>query len=87
MLPEDIARRVNSEFAQPDRAPVVLALEAYDGPEPDRVRRCILHLASGALEKVSHFVEAASADYRDVIYWAEYDKDDRRVRDFSRAFE
>jgi hypothetical protein len=86
MLP-DIAQRVRSDFAESDRPSVVDALEMYKGAEPDRVRRCILHLASGTLEKVGHFVEAANADYRDVIYWAEYDGNDRRVCDFSRAFE
>ena len=54
---------------------------SYDGPEPDRMRRCILHLAGGALDKVRPFVEAANTDYRDVIYWAEYDGDDRRERE------
>jgi hypothetical protein len=83
---EDIVQRVHSDFAESDRPWVVDALELYKGAEPDRVRRCILHLAGGALEKVSHFVEAANADQRDVIYWAEYDRNDRRVRDFSKAF-
>jgi hypothetical protein len=84
---EDIARRVHSDFSQADRPSVVNALEMYHGPEPDRVRRCIVHLAAGALEKIGHFVQVANADHRDVIYWAEYDTDDRRVRDFSQAFE
>jgi hypothetical protein len=84
---EDIVQRVHSDFAQSDRPSVVDALEMYQGPEPDRVRRCILHLASGTLEKVGHFVEAANADHRDVIYWAEHDTTDRRVRDFTQAFE
>lgn len=84
MLP-DIIRRVRSDFAESDQLAVLEALESYSGAEPDRVRRCILHLAKGTSEKVVHFVEAANKDYRDVIYWAEYD-DDRRVRDLSQAF-
>lgn len=86
-LPPDIVRRIRADFAEPDIAAVIQALQSYTGPEPDRVRRCILHLAARALDKVTHFASAANGDYRDVLFWAEYDRDDRRVRDFSRAFE
>jgi len=83
----DILQRISRDFAESDRQAVTRALEMYRGAEPDRVRRCILHLAGGGLVKIRHFVNAANSDYRDVIYWAEYDNDDRRVRDFSRPFE
>ena len=87
VLPSDILQRIRTDFDERDAAAVVRSLEAYAGRESDRVRRCVLHLSAGAIDKVAHFVEAANTDYRDVIFWAEYDRQDRRVRDFSRAFE
>jgi hypothetical protein len=51
----------------------------------DRVVRCILELAAGDIGRLRHFVEQAVKDYRDVIYWAEYDSR-RRIHDFNRPF-
>ena len=31
-------------------------------------------------------INAAMTDYRDVIYWAEYDASDRKIRDFDQPF-
>ena len=87
VLPTDILQRVRSDFGESQASGVIRSLEAYAGPEPDRVRRCVLHLAAGASDKVAYFLDAATTDYRDVILWAEYDRDDRRVRDLSRTFE
>lgn len=61
-------------------------LEEYQGDERLRVIRCIVHLARGSTSQLLHFIASARIDYRDVIHWAEYDGDDRRVRDFSQAF-
>lgn len=47
--------------------------------EPDRVRRAILTLAQGDLERVREFTEAARRDYRDVLMWAEYPEASRDV--------
>lgn len=83
----DIVRRVHGDFQGSDRTVVGESLDSYTGPETDRVCRCILHLANGDVSKVGHFVEAAIADYRDVIHWAEYDRDDHWLRDFTRPFQ
>ena len=60
---------------------VIQLLTSYSGPESDRVRWDILELSKGDVEKVREFVQAAQRDYRDVLYWAEYYKDDPMVRD------
>lgn len=86
MLP-DIVEYVRSNFEEPDRSLVTTVLESYAGPEPDRVRRCVLHLANGDAGEVKDLVEVATVDYRDVILSAEYDSGDRQLRDFSRPFE
>jgi hypothetical protein len=83
----DIVEYVRRNFEEPDRSVVATVLESYAGPEPDRVRRCVLHLANGNAGEVKNLIEAATVDYRDVILWAEYDSGDRQLRDCSRPFE
>ena len=48
--------------------------------------RCIVHLSVGDPQRVSQYMRVAAEDYRDLIYWAECDKDDQKVRDFSVSF-
>ncbi len=40
-------------------------------PERDRVRRAIVSLSGGDLDRLRHFVARAKTDYRDVLFWAE----------------
>ena len=88
ILPYDIARRVVQDFPDPnDAAKVRDALELLDCPEPERIARCILHLSAGSVSDVTRYVSTAMRDYRDVILFAEYDRDDRRLHDFSRPFD
>ena len=59
-----------------DRVLEMLALygtERYER-EPERVQLAILKLADGNLGRLSHMIENAKADFRDVLYWAEYSK-------------
>jgi hypothetical protein len=37
-----------------------------------RVQRAILMLAEGDLDRLRHYVQAATGDWRDVLWWAEY---------------
>lgn len=83
----DILERARSDFAKDDLARAVELLGTYSGPEKARVLRCALHLSGGTLEQLEYFMHAAQVDYRDVILFAEYDVDNRRVRDFSQGFE
>jgi hypothetical protein len=39
--------------------------------QDDRVLLAVLALCRGDLERLRHFSEAAAADWRDVLYWAE----------------
>ncbi|HVW82157.1 MAG TPA: hypothetical protein VHB69_14590 [Mycobacteriales bacterium] len=59
------------------RADEALALLERYGDEPwhrevDRVRRAVLTLAAGDLDKLRLRVETARRDYRDVLFNAEY---------------
>jgi hypothetical protein len=60
-------------------------LRKLDGavPELARVARCVVFLAGGDPAKLAHFVAAARLDYRDVIWWAEYDGGETRLRNFT----
>ena len=73
--------RLTREFHSMEKDTVIQLLTSYSGPESDRVRWDILELSKGDVEKVREFVQAAQRDYRDVLYWAEYYKDDPMVRD------
>ena len=68
--------RISNEFSGPDEALVTDLLGSYSGPEAGRVVWDILQLSKGSLENVRRYLLAANTDYRDVLYWAEYFKDD-----------
>ncbi len=85
-LPIDILQRVASEYNDDDLETVLGLLEEYSGPEAERVMRCVLHLSAGALDRLRENMAKTEQDYRDIIYFAEYDRDDKRVNDFTRPF-
>jgi hypothetical protein len=72
--------RIRQEFQEPALDGVIELLAGYSGPESDRVRWDILELSKGELGKIEEYVKAAQSDYRDILYWAEYYKDDPLLR-------
>jgi len=86
-LEPDIAQRIDDEFNGSSCSFVKETLAKLESvPEFQRISRCVLFLAGGDEEKLTHFVTAALADYRDVIWWAEYDGKEERLRDLTRPF-
>jgi hypothetical protein len=85
-LPSDVVTKIAADFAREPFDTVLAIVDGYDGAEKLRVIRCVVHLAEGNTDQLLQLVEAARADYRDVVYQAEYDRGDRRVRDFSQPF-
>ena len=79
-MEQRIFERISREFKDSDRDTVVQLLESYVGPESDRVRWDILELSEGDVGKVRNYIKAAQTDYRDILYWAEYYKDDPMLR-------
>ena len=69
---ESLADVARWSFAEHQIAAVVAALGRYAGPERERVQHAILTLSSGDVGKLSHNLEVALQDYRDVLSWAEY---------------
>jgi hypothetical protein len=88
-LTPDIEIRVAADFTPEQRNETLSILELLDeelGGGNYRVLRCVLFLARGDLARLVHFADRARSDWRDVIYWAEYDDQDRQVRDFNQPF-
>jgi len=85
----DIEARIDADFVMAQRMDalgILRQLESDLGKETSRILRCVVFLARGDLERLAHFANQARADYRDVIYWAEYDERDRHLRDFNSPF-
>lgn len=86
-LPADIASKIATDFAHEPLERVLAQVHEYQGAEKIRVIRCIIYLAKGSLEQLLQLIGTAQTDYRDVIYRAEYDREDRQVRRFDLPFE
>src|SRR5215211_907753 len=89
-IPVDIEARVCADFSAENRENAVCVIRNL-GMELDRevprILRCVLFLSRGELPLLMHNADQDRGDYQDVIYWAEYDEQDRRVRDFSQPFD
>jgi hypothetical protein len=88
----DIAARIQRDFSSSAaRREAHFAVASLEGAvkQLDRITRCVLYLADGNLESLASYIKAAMQDYRDVIWWAEYDREDRekRIRDFNLPFD
>jgi hypothetical protein len=86
-LPQDVVAKLSVDFPGEEIATLQSLLSEYKGNEQLRVIRCVVHLAEGKIDRLLHFIGAARTDYRDVICWAEYNRKDERIRDFTHPFE
>jgi hypothetical protein len=84
---EDVIRFVHRHF---DRRVIATVYEMLDCFSTPRVIRSVLYLSGGSLTLLKHYVEAAKADVRQVLTWAECVVDvapePMFVRDMSRPF-
>jgi hypothetical protein len=89
-MESDIERYIIRRFAAADRARVEAAIERvyeHAGAAGARVARCVLFLSLGDVDAVDRHAEHARVDWRDVVWWAEYDGGERQLRDFTRPFD
>lgn len=93
MFGNDIQRRLETEFEGAASSVVdelekfIVAYQRLAGTQPgDRVIRCVIYLARGNREHLTHYIKAALDDPRNVMLWAEYDQDDRRINNFNMPF-
>ena len=87
-LPQDVVDRAETLFGEQGKkvCEQLGRLSADLELNSARVLRCILHLSQGDPVKLKHYTDVAQTDWRDVIYWAEYDEQDQRIRDFDQPF-
>ena len=85
-LPDDVLRAIG-QFPDDERDLLRILLDevlrATATTEGARVVRCVLWLGTD-FAKLEHYARAAKTDYRDVIWWAEYDGGETQLRDFTK---
>lgn len=92
---EDILGRIKSDFG--DKSNEVIerlndAIKKSDYLKIDRIIRCIIFLSKGNIRELDKYIDSATYDTRDVMFWAEYEtlSDNigvKRIRDFNKTFE
>ena len=87
-LPADIQERLAEEYPGETFFEATRLVESLDF-EP-RVLRSVVFLGGGCYDDLLRFSRCAEADWRDVVFWAEYEehesKHPRRVRFMQEPF-
>lgn len=82
-LPDDVARRLQRDYAGETWFEATRLLESLT--LAPRVLRALLVLADGSYPELERFARIAERDWREVVFWAEYEDHEqpspRRVRD------
>jgi hypothetical protein len=92
---EDITARIKIDFGiKSDEVfeRLTKAIEKTEYISTDRVIRSIIFLSEGNLQELNRYIEVATYDTRDVMFWAEYENlndnsNPKRIRDFNKTFE
>lgn len=82
----DIVKKLHFDFG-PKADEAIDIIESCLANDDTRILRCIVYLADGNINSLKEMIDLAKIDFRDVIYQAEYDCRDQRMRDFSQPFE
>ncbi len=90
-LPPDIRRRIARDFSLADASVMLADLTARRAADPqlfsDRIVRCVVYVAKGAVETAERAISLALVDWRDLIVWAEYDNTfEDQLRDLNNPF-
>jgi hypothetical protein len=89
-LPSDIIAKIERDFPKAEVASVIDLVSELPAEDPntftDRVLRCVISLSRGNYSDLTRNVASARTDWRDLMYWSEYDANDVRVRDHSIPF-
>ena len=87
-IPPDVRERLGSQYAGETYFEALRLVESL-GLEP-HVLRSIVYLAAGDFDALLRFARVAERDWRDVVFWAEYEEHDsdhpRRARSMSEPF-
>ena len=81
-IPDDVRVRLLRDYAGETSFEATRLVEAIDATP--RVLRAVVFLAAGDFEQLERLARRAEIDWRDVVFWAEYEDHDaeepRRVR-------
>jgi hypothetical protein len=84
-----VSARLASDFPGADHAEALRLVESLELAQ--RIVRSVVFLAHGDLERLEHYVGRAREDWRDVVFWAEYEQADsgrlRQVRSMTEPFD
>jgi hypothetical protein len=69
---QDVERVVRRDYPSELRGRVLVLLDEYQGPEPDRVKLAVLKCAAGGVDVLPSCLNYTRADHRDVIAPAEF---------------
>jgi hypothetical protein len=94
-IEEDIIEKIKKDFSYDAKVVIDLFLSTmkeHKSIEHPRIIRSIIYLSQGDLFELKHYLKMAVSDWRDVIYFAEYETPSngtvkKRVRDFNNQFE
>ena len=85
----DIKSRLQKDFGE-DFLTIVKVINQWDVETKslldDRLLRVTIYLVKGKKEEFERIKEIARLDFRDVLWQAEYDGGEERIRDFNRQF-
>jgi hypothetical protein len=77
----DVTEYATKLFPQEDITLLLSILDQYGSQgheqERERVHMAILYLSNGSIDGLDYHVQRAKQDYRDVLYWAEYNAHDK----------
>lgn len=79
-LSQTVREKIESDFDSAVQTEVAEMLSRYEGNEQNRVQLNILRLADGSREEVALLVDEANMDYRNIIFWAEYSEEERKIK-------
>lgn len=89
-MQSDIIKKINNDFSNPVKVIELLEeMEKVEGSQiADRIYRSIIFLAEGKIEKLKHYINLFFKDYRDLLWYAEYEGKDPEVQkyDFNQSF-
>lgn len=95
-LPKGAITKIHMEYSDKDHQELIINSLIQLGIDRDltgaRIPRCVLFLSKGELDSFKRYLKSAETDWRDIIYWAEYEGDFenhnvKQVRDFNKTFE
>ncbi len=82
LYPKDILKKIEVQFGE-SREEIIRKLQDFIKKNKSfrkaRLIRAILYLSNGSEVQIENHIKQAEIDWRDILLWAEYDKNDNPV--------